>query len=74
MGTYQDDFKQRGIENVKLKILHANFAPDKDVAARKWVAWQESKWQRRMFGLGVVAAPIAAVAALTTAAGLYLKK
>jgi hypothetical protein len=34
MGTYQDDFKRRGIENVKLKILHANFAPDKDAAAR----------------------------------------
>jgi hypothetical protein len=34
VGTCDDHFKQRGIENVKLQIKRANFAPEKDEAAR----------------------------------------
>jgi hypothetical protein len=67
MGTYEDDFKQRGIENVKLQIKHANFAPEKDEAARKWVESEEQKWPRRGFYLAIVTAIIALV-------GLYLKR
>ena len=34
---YERDFKDRGLDNVKLQILHANFAPEKDKVARSWV-------------------------------------
>jgi hypothetical protein len=64
---HDGDFKQRGIEDVKLQIKHANFAPEKDEAARRWVAWEEQKWPRRMFYLGIVGTII-------VVAGLYLKK
>jgi hypothetical protein len=70
MGTYDDDFRQCGIENVKLQIKHANFAPEKDEAARKWVAAEEQKWPRRQFQLAIVTATVMAIIAVV---GLYLR-
>jgi hypothetical protein len=43
------DFKERGLENVKLQILHGNFAGEKDKKARRWVTREEQKFPRRMF-------------------------
>jgi hypothetical protein len=35
--VYERDFKDRGLDNVKLQVLHANFAPERENAARRWI-------------------------------------
>jgi hypothetical protein len=44
--NYELDFKDRGLENVKLQVLHANFAAEKDEAARRWIRRQDTFYQR----------------------------
>jgi hypothetical protein len=44
--VYERDFKARGLDNVKLQVKHANFAPEKDKAARHWIRRQETFFQR----------------------------
>jgi hypothetical protein len=41
------DFKERGVENVRLQILHANFSPEKHKDAEKWVYREDHRYQRR---------------------------
>jgi len=65
--VHERDFKDRGLDNVKLQVQHANFAPEKDRAARRWIRRQETFYQR----IGVcltIAALFVAIAAI------YFKK
>ena len=64
---YERDFKDRGLDNVKLQILRANFAPEKDKVARSWVRRQETFYQR----IGVC---LTIVSLLVAIAAIYFKK
>ena len=65
--VHERDFKERGLDNVKLQVKHANFAPEKDRAARRWIMRQETHYQR----LGIY---VAVGSALVAVAAIYLKK
>jgi hypothetical protein len=65
--VYERDFKDRGLDNVKLQVLHANFAPEKDNAARRWIRRQETFYLR----IGVY---ISIVGLFVSMAVIYFKK
>ena len=65
--AYERDFKDRGLDNVKLMVQHANFAPEKDKVARRWIRRQETSYQRLAIYVGVANALIAVAA-------IYFKK
>jgi hypothetical protein len=58
-----NDFKERGLENLKVQMKHANFSPEKDKAARRWIRSQETFYQRVGVYLTIVGL-IVAVAAI----------
>jgi hypothetical protein len=61
--VYARDFRDRGLDNVKLQIKHANFSSEKDKAARRWIARQEAIWQR-VGACATIAGVLVAIAAI----------
>ena len=41
------DFRERGVENVRLQIQHANFSLEKHADAAQWVYREDHKYPRR---------------------------
>jgi hypothetical protein len=64
---YNRDFKDRGLDNVKLEVQLANFAPEKDKAARRWIRRQETFYQR-------IGACLTIAGLFVAIAAIYLKK
>jgi hypothetical protein len=64
--TYNRDFRERGLENVRQQIKHSTFAPEKHKAAERWVNQEDHKHQRWALFLSAIAIAISASALAVT--------
>lgn len=64
---FERDFTDRGLDNVKIMVQHANFAPEKEKAARRWIRRQETFYQRLGICIGIAGV-------LVAVAAIYFKK
>jgi hypothetical protein len=59
-----NDFRQRGVEDLRKQVLASSFDPDKHRAARRWPWWHDH-------GLKVATGVVALIAAAATVANLF---
>ena len=65
--AYERNFKERGLENVKVQVRHSNFAPEKHKAAQRWIRKRETIYLR----IGVYLTIISLIVAV---AAIYFKR
>jgi len=59
-----NDFRHRGVEDVRRQVNASNFDPDKHRAARRWLWWHDH-------GMKVATGAVALIAAAATVANLF---